>query len=141
MSCAANRFYRISSQQIRRISTRSAGNTTTNNDPRLEVIRRVLFEPPVRDKLISLEGEAAEQHETIEQAWKLHQMRQREQRQRSMERQFRAMHAAMTELEKTSDRLYKGAIVKSRHITYPKQAKIPSETPSPQGWDYAYKST
>lgn len=118
----------------------TAGSTAPGGDTRLEVIRRVLFEPARREKPIQLEGEALEQHETIERAWKLHKMRSREQRERSLERQFRAMNAAMTELEKTSDRLYKGALVKSRHITYPKQAKIPTETPSTQGWDYTYKA-
>ncbi|KAI8328931.1 mitochondrial ribosomal protein L28-domain-containing protein [Choanephora cucurbitarum] len=116
-------------------STNSSGG-----DARLEVIRRVLFEPARREAVIKLEDETLEQHETIERAWKLHRMRIREERERSLERQFRAMHAAMNELEKTSDRLYKGALVKSRHITYPKQAKIPTETPSTQGWDYSFKA-
>ncbi|KAG2207394.1 hypothetical protein INT47_006869 [Mucor saturninus] len=115
-------------------------STAPGGDTRLETIRRVLFEPVRREKTISLEGELLEQHETIERAWKLHRMRQREQRERSLELQFRAMNVAMNELEKTNDRLFKGALVKSRHITYPKQAKIPTETPSTQGWDYAYKA-
>lgn len=114
---------------------------STASDPRLETIRRVLFESPKREQPIQLEGEQLEQHETIERAWKLHKMRTREARERRLERQFRAMEAAMNELEKTSDRLYKAAIVKSRHMTYPKQAKIPTETPSPQGWDYAFKGS
>ncbi|KAI8069129.1 mitochondrial ribosomal protein L28-domain-containing protein [Gilbertella persicaria] len=117
------------------VNSNSAGG-----DPRLEVIRRLLFEPTRRESMIKLEGEILEQHETIERAWKLHRMRMREERERSLERQFRAMNAAMNELEKTSDRLYKGALVKSRHITYPKQAKIPTETPSAQIWDYGYKA-
>ncbi|KAI7892485.1 uncharacterized protein EV154DRAFT_504600 [Mucor mucedo] len=115
-------------------------STAPGGDTRLETIRRVLFEPVRREKTITLEGELLEQHETIERAWKLHRMRQREQRERSLELQFRAMNVAMNELEKTNDRLFKGALVKSRHITYPKQAKIPTETPSTQGWDYAYKA-
>jgi large subunit ribosomal protein L40 len=121
-------------------STGVGSSTAPGGDTRLETIRRVLFEPARREKVIELEGETLEQHETIERAWKLHRMRQRESRERSLECQFRAMNAAMTELEKTSDRLFKGALVKSRHITYPKQAKIPTETPSTQGWDYAYKA-
>lgn len=115
-------------------------STAPGGDTRLETIRRVLFEPVRREKTVTLEGELLEQHETIERAWKLHRMRQREQRERSLELQFRAMNVAMNELEKTSDRLFKGALVKSRHITYPKQAKIPTETPSTQGWDHAYKA-
>ena len=114
-------------------------NNVQSGDSRVELIRRVLFESPAREPTINLEGKTLEQHETIERAWKLHKMRQREQRQQTLERQFRSIHAAMNELEKTSDRLFKGAIVKSRHITYPKQAKIPTETPSTQGWDYSYK--
>ena len=128
-------------RRIRHASTgRPADNNAPNGDSRVELIRRVLFESPAREPTIKLEGEALEQHETIERAWKLHKMRQREQKQQALERQFRSMHAAMAELEKTSDRLYKGAIVKSRHITYPKQAKIPTDTPSPQGWDYSFKA-
>ncbi|KAL0092627.1 mitochondrial ribosomal protein L28-domain-containing protein [Phycomyces blakesleeanus] len=127
-----------STTQVRFIS--NSDSSTSHGDQRLEVIRRVLFESPARASIIELEGEALEKHETIERAWKLHKMREREQRQRTLERQFRAMSLAMTELEKTSDRLFKGALVKSRHTTYPKQAKIPSETPSPHGWDYAYKA-
>ncbi|GAA5810094.1 hypothetical protein MFLAVUS_003513 [Mucor flavus] len=118
----------------------STVSTAPGGDTRLETIRRVLFEPTRRDNVIALEGEMLEQHETIERAWKLHRMRLREQRERSLELQFRAMNVAMNELEKTSDRLFKGALVKSRHITYPKQAKIPTETPSTQGWDYSYKA-
>ncbi|KAI8972350.1 mitochondrial ribosomal protein L28-domain-containing protein [Pilobolus umbonatus] len=128
-------FIRRSFYQFNQIRLESTGG-----DTRIEAIRRVLFESSQRPKTLSLEGEALEEHETIERAWKLHKMRQREHRQRSLEHQFRAMNMAMTELEKTSDRLFKGALVKSRHMTYPKQAKIPTETPSTQGWDYAYKA-
>lgn len=115
-------------------------STVSGGDTRVEAIRRVLFESSSRPTVVTLEGEALEEHETIERAWKLHKMRQRESKQRSLEHQFRAMNLAMTELEKTSDRLFKGALVKSRHMTYPKQAKIPTETPSTQGWDYNYKA-
>lgn len=131
--CKSNTFRRATLIQTR-------FNSTQGGDTRLETIRRLLFEPVRREQPIQLEGELLEQHETIERAWKLHKMRAREQRERTLERQFRAMNLAMTELEKTSDRLYKGALVKSRHITYPKQSKIPTETPSAQGWDYAYKA-
>ncbi|KAI8334362.1 mitochondrial ribosomal protein L28-domain-containing protein [Chlamydoabsidia padenii] len=130
-------------QIVRLVSTQPSTTTTSHNngDNRIEVIRRVLFESPQRPPtMIPLEGEALEQHNTIERAWKLHVMRERERKQRTLEKQFRSLHQAMTELEKTSDRLFKGAIVKSRHVTYPKQAKIPTETPSAQGWDYSYKA-
>ncbi|ORX47783.1 hypothetical protein DM01DRAFT_1339010 [Hesseltinella vesiculosa] len=118
------------------MSTQSSGS----GDNRVDMIRRVLFESPQRPQSAPLEGDALQQHETIERAWKLHIMRERERRQRSLEKQFRSLHVAMTELEKTSDRLFKGASVKSRHITYPKQAKIPTDTPSTKVWDYSYKA-
>ncbi|CAO3676042.1 unnamed protein product [Rhizopus stolonifer] len=123
----------------RALQTRAS--STQSGDTRLEVIRRVLFESPNKEPIIQLEGKTLEEHETVERAWKLHKMRSREKQERALERQFRTMQAAMTELEKTSDRLFKGAIVKSRHVTYPKQAKIPTETPSSQGWDYAFKAS
>ncbi|KAI7905992.1 mitochondrial ribosomal protein L28-domain-containing protein [Cokeromyces recurvatus] len=137
-SSILRRTSNLLSNQIRLSST--ANHSSSGGDTRLEVIRRILFEPPVRQKSIILEGEKLEQHETIERAWKLFKMRSREQRERTLERQFRAMQAAMNELEKTSERLFKGAIAKSRHLNYPKQAKIPTETPSAQGWDYSYKA-
>jgi large subunit ribosomal protein L40 len=111
--------------------------TGGSGDQRLEIIRRVLFEQPTRETP-NLEGEALQQHETIERAWKLHQNQERERRNRELEKKFRKMNAAMTELEKTSDRLFKAAIVKSRHITFPREMKIPTETPSPQGWNHDY---
>ncbi|KAI8098937.1 mitochondrial ribosomal protein L28-domain-containing protein [Halteromyces radiatus] len=127
-------------QVVRLVSTQSGNTSHSSGDNRLEVIRRVLFESPQRPSIVSLEGEALQQHDTIERAWKLHTMRERERKQRTLEKQFRSLHQAMSELEKTSDRLFKGAIVKSRHITYPKQAKIPTETPPTQVWDYNYKA-
>ncbi|ORZ13964.1 mitochondrial ribosomal protein L28-domain-containing protein [Absidia repens] len=130
-------------QSIRLVSTQSSGPSSSsqnNGDTRIETIRRVLFESPQRPTIALMEGEALEQHDTITRAWKLHTMRERERKQRTLEKQFQSMHQAMNELEKTSDRLFKGAMVKSRHITYPIQAKLPTETPSAQGWDYAYKA-
>ncbi|KAI8068608.1 hypothetical protein BC940DRAFT_298613 [Gongronella butleri] len=129
---------RLYTRSCRFMSTQSSGS---GGDSRVEVIRRVLFESPQRSQAAPLEGEALRQHETIERAWKLHTMRQREKRQQSLEKQFRALNLAMQELEKTSDRLFKGASVKSRHITYPKQAKIPTETPATQGWNYKFTSS
>ncbi|KAF7723881.1 39S ribosomal protein L40, mitochondrial [Apophysomyces ossiformis] len=140
MSIALRQHSIKCARQVRFASAPAAKQTSGGGDPRLEVIRRVLFETTERQPSIQLEGQALERHETIERAWKLHKMRLREERQRTLERQFRAMNLAMTELEKTSDRLFKGALVKSRHMTYPKQAKIPTETPSPQGWDYSFKA-
>ncbi|KAH8555842.1 mitochondrial ribosomal protein L28-domain-containing protein [Umbelopsis sp. PMI_123] len=127
----------LSRQQLRRVAA-PAPATGGSGDQRLEIIRRVLFEQPVRE-LPKLEGEELQQHETIERAWKLHQNQERERRNRELEKKFRKMHAAMNELEKTSDRLFKAAIVKSRHITFPREMKIPTETPSPQGWNHEYK--
>ncbi|KAI9489781.1 mitochondrial ribosomal protein L28-domain-containing protein [Zychaea mexicana] len=142
LSIARQQCASLARRQVRHASTGGRPDTNAaSGDSRMELIRRVLFESPNREPTIKLEGEALEQHETIERAWKLHKMRQREQRQQTLERQFRSVHAAMSELEKTSDRLFKGAIVKSRHITYPKQSKIPTETPSNQGWDYSYKAS
>ncbi|GAB5589428.1 hypothetical protein Unana1_04328 [Umbelopsis nana] len=127
----------LNRQQLLRAAA-PAANASGSGDQRLEIIRRVLFEQPSRE-LPQLQGEELQQHETIERAWKLHQNQERERRNRELEKKFRKMHAAMNELEKTSDRLFKAAIVKSRHITFPREMKIPTETPSPQGWNYDYK--
>ncbi|KAJ2960556.1 hypothetical protein NQZ79_g4138 [Umbelopsis isabellina] len=127
----------LARQQILRAAA-PASAPSGGGDQRLEIIRRVLFEQPAKE-MPKLEGEALQQHETIERAWKLHQNQERERRNRCLERKFRKMEAAMNELEKTSDRLFKAAIVKSRHITFPRELKMPTETPSPQGWNHDYK--
>ncbi|CAO3652986.1 unnamed protein product [Cunninghamella echinulata] len=88
-------FYTTTTSSIRYVSTQSSNATSSNNtgDTRIELVRRVLFESPQRPTMtIPLEGEALQQHETIERAWKLHKMRERESRQRTLEKQFRSLH-------------------------------------------------
>ncbi|RUS21515.1 mitochondrial ribosomal protein L28-domain-containing protein [Endogone sp. FLAS-F59071] len=109
------------------------------SDARTELIKKVLFELPSREPL-ELSEEDQERNETIERAWKLVKMIEREARDAELERKFRAMREAMLELERTNERLFRGALVRNRHITFPRQMKIPTETPPTAGWDYSYKA-
>lgn len=110
-----------------------------NIDARTELIKKVLFELPSREPL-EVSEEDQERHETIERAWKLVKMLERETRDAELERKFRAIREAMLELERTNDKLFRGALVRNRHITFPRQMKIPTETPPTAGWDYNYKA-
>ncbi|KAL1916015.1 mitochondrial 54S ribosomal protein mL40 [Calcarisporiella thermophila] len=109
-----------------------------SSDSRNDLIQRVLYEAPPRPTL-QLSEEDLLRHDTIERAWKLVQSKRREARQMELERKFRMQREAMLELERTDERLFRGALVKDRQAVFPVQLKSATETPSPTGWNYEWK--
>ncbi|KZT08626.1 uncharacterized protein LAESUDRAFT_696760 [Laetiporus sulphureus 93-53] len=105
-------------------------------------------------------------HDTIERAWFLHKRHIRRQRQAELERKFRCMTHAMEVLMKISPNLYAEANkeedprVRTRQETelaktlripekkalearvrglFPRELRIPTDTPSRDGWNYDWK--
>ncbi|EIN14389.1 hypothetical protein PUNSTDRAFT_80712 [Punctularia strigosozonata HHB-11173 SS5] len=106
-------------------------------------------------------------HETIERAWKLFQRHQRKKREAERERKFECMRRAMQTLHDLGDtRLYieanrqedprqrseeeieayetlKGtqrrAVEARIRGLFPREIRIPTDTPSPAGWNYDFK--
>ena len=101
-----------------------APKTQAATDPRVEIIRRTLYPPTIRNRPSPTGGwrsdvglrlqraiPSVQAHETIERAWFLHQRYIRRGRQAELERKFDAMWDAMDTLRRISPRLYKEANV------------------------------
>ncbi|CAG7847570.1 SubName: Full=Probable mitochondrial aconitate hydratase {ECO:0000313/EMBL:CCA69000.1} [Serendipita indica DSM 11827] len=107
-----------------------------------------------------------EAHETIERAWMIWQKRKRDAREAELKRKFECMKRAMDDLEKTDLRLYRIATSKpdprkmeadqeqelkgyrgadKRAIEarieglFPRELRIPTDTPPRDGWIYDWK--
>lgn len=105
-------------------------------------------------------------HNTIERAWLLHQRHIRKKRDAELARKFECMRRAMEELEKIDSRLYmeankqedprarseaelqlmrtqKGSEKKALDARirglFPRELRIPTDTPSRNGWNYEWK--
>jgi len=102
-------------------------------------------------------------HNTIERAWLLHKRHIRKRRETELARKFESMKKAMEELEKIDTQLYLEANkqddprARSKHDQalakqlrsselravearvrglFPRELRIPTETPAPSGWNY-----
>lgn len=105
-------------------------------------------------------------HNTIERAWLLHQRHIRKKRDAELARKFECMRRAMEELEKIDPRLYMEAnkaedprgrtsaeIQEAANLSdlqkkvldarirglFPRELRIPTETPSRTGWNYEWQ--
>ncbi|KZO89681.1 hypothetical protein CALVIDRAFT_34644 [Calocera viscosa TUFC12733] len=111
---------------------------------------------------------SAEAHETITRAWMLHRRQVREAREEDMRRKFECMKQALDELKKVDEKLYRIATYKPslRKLSYaereamkdvkgvnarraieakneglfPRELRIPTDTPSRQGWNHDWKA-
>jgi large subunit ribosomal protein L40 len=107
-----------------------------------------------------------EAHETIERAWTIWQKTKRDKREAELKRKFDCMKRAMDDLEKTDPRLYriatskpdprkmeedvqeelkqyrgveKKAIEARIEGLFPRDLRIPTDTPSRNGWNYDWR--
>ncbi|KAH7886182.1 hypothetical protein F5I97DRAFT_1223570 [Phlebopus sp. FC_14] len=105
-------------------------------------------------------------HETIERAWKLYQRHLRKKRDAELQRKFECMRRAMAELEDIDPMLFKEAnkredprarsatevealrdigtlerkAIESRvRGLFPRELKVPTDTPSKEGWTYDWQ--
>ncbi|EGO31100.1 hypothetical protein SERLADRAFT_364842 [Serpula lacrymans var. lacrymans S7.9] len=105
-------------------------------------------------------------HETIERAWLLHQRHQRKKREAELARKLECMKQAMIELEGIDSRLYmeankhedprrrsevevemmksmsepeKRAMESRARGLFPRELRIPTDTPPRAGWNYEWK--
>lgn len=109
---------------------------------------------------------SVEAHETIERAWQLHQRHKRESAQAELGAMHRRMQEAVEELKGVDERLYhwatvprdqrrlikpeaealrgtKGSVRKALEARieglFPRELRVPTETPSTTGWDHDWK--
>ncbi|KAI9503234.1 hypothetical protein GGI25_004276 [Coemansia spiralis] len=120
----------------RKAAAASRGPGHTNSDPRYEQMKRILFEEEPR-QLPELTAEDVERHETILRAEKIYYMQKSAQRRQERERRFGAMEKAYVALEKLDSRLFEAACKKEPNVTFPRQMRVPTETPPRVIWDYS----
>ncbi|KIK30103.1 hypothetical protein PISMIDRAFT_87396 [Pisolithus microcarpus 441] len=109
---------------------------------------------------------SAQAHETIERAWKLYQRHLRKKRDAELERKFECMRKAMAELEDIDPTLFREAnktedprarspaetealkdapsaerrAIESRmRGLFPRELKVPTDTPSKEGWQHEWR--
>ncbi|KIJ66369.1 hypothetical protein HYDPIDRAFT_109383 [Hydnomerulius pinastri MD-312] len=109
---------------------------------------------------------SAQAHQTIERAWKLYQRHLRKKREAELKRKYECMRAAMQELESIDAELFREAnrredprarslaemaaikdapTVEKRAIEsrvrglFPRELKVPTDTPSKDGWLHEWK--
>lgn len=109
---------------------------------------------------------SVEAHETIERAWQLHQRHKREEKLVELSAMHARMEEAVQELEQVDQRLYhwatvprdqrrlikpeaealrgtKGSVRKALEARieglFPRELRVPTDTPSTNGWDYDWK--
>ncbi|KAI9598343.1 hypothetical protein BDF19DRAFT_432195 [Syncephalis fuscata] len=113
-------------------------DASLGGDPRNQLLKRMLFETPVRQPTITAEIE--ERQQVIERAWLQEQERYEAQHRQALERQREHIIEAHNELKQTSMYLYQGATNFEHGLVFPRQMRAPTNTPATTGWNYSFKA-
>ncbi|KAK0456133.1 hypothetical protein EV421DRAFT_1750632 [Armillaria borealis] len=127
------------------------------SDPKKEAIRRAMYPSNLRNRATPTGGwrrdvgralqhaiPSVPAHETIERAWLLHKRHVRKQRDAELARKFECMKQAMEELAEAEVAVgMKASELKALdariHGLFPREMRIPTDTPSRSGWNYEWK--
>ncbi|KAJ2800457.1 hypothetical protein H4R20_004052 [Coemansia guatemalensis] len=104
-------------------------------NPRYELMKNILFYREPRS-LPALNSEDMERHLTILRAQSITKKAASDRRKAERNRKFAAMVSAYEALEKADPRLYEEACKQESNITFPRQMRVPTETPPIKIWDY-----
>lgn len=113
--------------------TKSSG--ALGGDIRNEVIRRALFDAPLR-KVPESTAEELEQDRVINMAWDLYTREKRDAHQKQLTIKYLRMVDASNELKALSPELFQATQTKKQSILFPHQLKIPTLTPGNTIWNY-----
>ncbi|KAF3157699.1 hypothetical protein TWF106_001815 [Orbilia oligospora] len=78
-------------------------------------------------------------HWTIQQAWLLFKHKQKAERELELERQYNKIHDACEELKRCDERLFRIATDKKGVGTFPREMRIPTDTPPRGGFNEEWK--
>ncbi|KAK6349154.1 hypothetical protein TWF730_009908 [Orbilia blumenaviensis] len=78
-------------------------------------------------------------HWTIQQAYLLFKHKQKAERERELERQYNKIHDAVEELKRCDERLYRIATDMKGVGTFPREMRIPTDTPPRGGFNEEWK--
>ncbi|KAJ2888764.1 hypothetical protein FB639_000412 [Coemansia asiatica] len=111
------------------------GPSHLTSDPRYESIKQIMFQEEPR-QLPKLTSEDLERHQTILRAWEVVRMEERRKRRGEREIKFKAMERAYEALEDVDQRLFRAACVREANVVFPRQMRVPTETPAKKIWNY-----
>ncbi|KAJ1735428.1 hypothetical protein LPJ61_000551 [Coemansia biformis] len=98
-------------------------------------MKQILFYQQPRELPPATE-EDVERHMAILRAEKIFKMTASARRRAERERKFAAMEAAYDALAEADPRLYEAACKRESTATFPRQMRVPTETPPTKIWDY-----
>ncbi|KAJ2718782.1 hypothetical protein GGI07_005587 [Coemansia sp. Benny D115] len=107
----------------------------TTSDPRYEAIKQILYQDEPR-QLGNLSEADIERHECILRAMSIDKMEKSQQRRMERENKFAAMENAYEALRLADERLYLAACKREGTVVFPRQMRVPTETPGIKIWDY-----
>ncbi|KAF8468965.1 mitochondrial ribosomal protein L28-domain-containing protein [Kalaharituber pfeilii] len=120
---------------IRCMAKKSGGRV---RDPRVRMIRYSLNHP-LTPRPLKFGTMRMLRHWTIHRAWQLYQRKLRTQRELELERQYNKIRDACEELARTDQRLFRIATAKKGVGYFPVEMRIPTDTPSREGWNYGWR--
>ncbi|KAJ2741991.1 hypothetical protein GGH94_002077 [Coemansia aciculifera] len=129
-------------KEVKRTSSRTGGGSGAPghevSGTRYEMMKQILYVEEPR-QLPQLSTEDVERHMTIMRAQKIFNMTASATRRAERLRKFESMKNAYEELAALDQRLFDGACQKEANATFPRQMRVPTETPPTKIWDYLTK--
>ncbi|KAJ2797646.1 hypothetical protein FBU31_001825 [Coemansia sp. 'formosensis'] len=128
-------------KEVKRTSSRTGGSGAPGHEvsgTRYEMMKQILYVEEPR-QLPQLSTEDVERHMTIMRAQKIFNMTASATRRAERLRKFESMKNAYEALAALDQRLFDGACQKEANATFPRQMRVPTETPPTKIWDYLTK--
>ncbi|KAJ2036069.1 hypothetical protein GGI08_008679 [Coemansia sp. S2] len=129
-------------KEVKRTSSRTGGSSGAPghevSGTRYEMMKQILYVEEPR-QLPQLSTEDVERHMTIMRAQKIFNMTASATRRAERLRKFESMKTAYEALAALDQRLFDGACQKEANATFPRQMRVPTETPPTKIWDYLTK--
>ncbi|KAJ2578608.1 hypothetical protein GGH19_000343 [Coemansia sp. RSA 1807] len=124
---------------IKKAANARKGPVQDASNPRYELMKQILFYQQPRE-LPAVSEEDIERHMTILRAEKIFKMTASSKRRADRARKFDAMEKAYEALAEADPRLFEAACHKSGTVTFPRQMRVPTETPPVKIWNYNVSS-
>ncbi|KAI8901346.1 hypothetical protein BC833DRAFT_578389 [Globomyces pollinis-pini] len=124
-------------------------------DKRYILIKKMLYDPAVKTTLPSKQKQNArkldlstsplyigndvqeKQTDVIERMWAIQQQQDQIKYLNNLKAQYTSMYKAMEALKSADERLFNGTKGKNPLDVFPKDFRIPTDTPPTNGWDYS----
>ncbi|KAJ2741017.1 hypothetical protein GGI20_005473 [Coemansia sp. BCRC 34301] len=127
-------------KEVKRASSRTGSGAPSHevSGTRYEMMKQILYQEEPR-QLPQLSASDVDRHMTIMRAQKIFSMTASARRRAERLRKFEAMRSAYEALAQVDQRLFDGACKKEANATFPRQMRVPTETPPTKIWDYLTK--